>query len=119
MRKLKIYLDTSIINFFQADDAPSKKEFTIDFFKNYLIEYHVFISEIVLIEINETKDSLKKESLLNLLNKFDIKIYDKVNQNITELAEQYINSKIIPENKLNDAMQPLFLVNPMEVLYEK
>ena len=38
-KKLKIYLDTSIINFLFADDAPEKKEVTIDFFENYLDVY--------------------------------------------------------------------------------
>jgi len=31
MRKLKVYLDTTIINFLFADDAPEKKEVTEDF----------------------------------------------------------------------------------------
>ena len=35
-KKLKVYLDTSVINFLFADDAPEKKEVTIDFFENYL-----------------------------------------------------------------------------------
>jgi len=33
MIKSTIYLDTSVINFLFADDAPEKKEITMDFFK--------------------------------------------------------------------------------------
>lgn len=33
MKKLKVYLDTSIINFLFADDAPELKAATIDFLR--------------------------------------------------------------------------------------
>jgi len=36
MKKTTIYLDTSIINFLYADDAPEKMAITIDFFQNYV-----------------------------------------------------------------------------------
>ncbi len=36
MIKSTIYLDTSVINFLFADDAPEKKEITIDFFENFV-----------------------------------------------------------------------------------
>ena len=36
MNKLRIYLDTSIINFLFADDAPEKKEITVDYFDKYV-----------------------------------------------------------------------------------
>lgn len=35
MRKLKVYLDTSIISFLYADDAPDFQVVTQAFFKNY------------------------------------------------------------------------------------
>ncbi len=34
MKKLKVYLDTSVINFLFADDTPELKTATIDFFEN-------------------------------------------------------------------------------------
>ncbi|MFH1004843.1 MAG: hypothetical protein V1781_05045 [Bacteroidota bacterium] len=50
--KLKIYLDTSVPNFLFADDAPEKKDITIDFFENFIGKgkYHAFISEFVIAE---------------------------------------------------------------------
>ena len=39
MKKLKIYLDTSIISFLYADDAPEKQSITVEFFKKYLSVY--------------------------------------------------------------------------------
>ena len=34
MKKLKIYLDTSVINFLFADDVPEFRKITEDFFEN-------------------------------------------------------------------------------------
>ena len=79
MKKLKIYLDTSVINFLFADDSEEYKNITIDFFNNYLNEYEVYISEIVFLEINKTKDIDKKNKLLNAIKKYHIEIFDVIN----------------------------------------
>lgn len=66
MRKLKLYLDTSVWNFFFADDAPEKRAVTKDFFD--LVkqgQYEVFISEVVFKEIR--RQNLKKSNWGNLL----------------------------------------------------
>lgn len=38
MKKLKVYIDTSIISFLFAEDAPEYMRITRDFFENYLLE---------------------------------------------------------------------------------
>ena len=70
MRNLSGYLDTTVINFLFADDAPEYKKVTVDFFDNYISDYDVYISEIVFLEINKTADKKKKEKLLNTINKY-------------------------------------------------
>jgi predicted nucleic acid-binding protein len=109
-KKQKIYLDTSIINFLFADDAPEKKEITIEFFENYLNDYHVSISEIVITEINRTPNLEKRNALLETIKKYNIEIYDEVNDTINLLAKEYIKYKIIPENKFPDAQHIAFSV---------
>ena len=78
MRKSEIYLDTSVINFLFADDAPEKRDITIDLFENYIQNkvYDVYISPIVIDEINKTTDEKKKQKLLNVISFYDIKILD-------------------------------------------
>ena len=73
-RKLKIYLDTSVINFLFADDAPDLKKITIDFFDNYVDNYQAEISEIVLTEIGRTTNSIKKEQLFEAINYYKIPV---------------------------------------------
>ena len=50
MKKLKIYLDTSVINFLFADDVPEFKKITDDFFENYIKKekYLAYISDVVI-----------------------------------------------------------------------
>lgn len=108
MKKLSIYLDTSVINFLFADDAPEKRDVTIDLFENYIKKniYETYISPVVIDEINKFSDSKKKERLLNVIKKYKLKILDTaIYQNeIENISELYIKSKIIPLNKIEDAL---------------
>ena len=62
MKKLKMYLDTSIISFVYADDAPEKQSITLEFFEKYLSVYDVYISDLVVTEIENTQEtSLRKK----------------------------------------------------------
>jgi predicted nucleic acid-binding protein len=108
MKKLKIYLDTSIINFLFADDAADYQAVTIDFFQNYLYEYEVYISEIVYLEINKTGNSEKKKRLLDAVKRYELVVYDRVNDDIENLAEIYIKSGVIPPGKFEDALHIAF-----------
>jgi hypothetical protein len=49
MRKTKIYLDTSVISFLHAEDAPEFRAITEDFFANYVRQavYDVYVSGVV------------------------------------------------------------------------
>lgn len=67
MKKPQLYLETSVWNFYFADDAPEKKEITLIFFdKIKRGEYEIFISDIVVEEIGKADDN-KKKMLLNII----------------------------------------------------
>lgn len=52
MKRLQLYVETSVWNFYFADDAPEKKEITISFFEKVKQgEYEIFISDAVIEEI--------------------------------------------------------------------
>jgi len=108
MKKLKIYLDTSVINFLFADDAPEYKSVTEDFFQNFIHEYDVYISEIVYLEINKTDNTLKKNSLLKAVKQYNLKAYNIVNDEIENLAKLYVKSRVIPQAKYEDALHIAF-----------
>lgn len=73
MKKLKIYLDTSVINFLFANDSPEKQDITIEFFESRLESFDVFISEIVLFEIQKTPDPKKREILREAIIKYRLR----------------------------------------------
>ena len=62
MKKLKLYLDTSIFNFAFADDAPKEKEITLKFFSE-IGGYEAYISEVTIEEINRTPEEAKRKQL--------------------------------------------------------
>ena len=105
MRKTKVYLDTSVINFLFADDAPDFKNATVDFFMNYFSKYEVYISDIVLLEINKTKDTEIKQKLLDVIKTYYFEFLNsKDDKNVMFLSNLYIRECIIPKNKFEDAL---------------
>ena len=105
---IKIYLDTSVINFLFADDAPELKNITIELFDNYIQtnKYSTFISDFVLFEIEKTNNIEKREKLLNVIEKYRIEIISSNYQNeIMELANKYIENRVIPKKSETDAYQ--------------
>ncbi|MDX2302264.1 MAG: hypothetical protein NW226_05655 [Microscillaceae bacterium] len=101
-------MDTSVINFLFAEDAPEKQEVTIDFFDNYVQTnlYEVLVSSVVVDEINKTTDEIKRSELLGVVQKFSLgllPIEDKLSE-IEDLAFAYLDAKIIPAKKLEDAL---------------
>ena len=107
MAKTKIYLDTSVINFLFAEDAPEKKEITRDFFSNFVATgiYETFISDVVVQEINNTIDLNKRTKLLNSIDEYHMSFADMNNiSEIERLANLYIDKGIIPVSKVADAL---------------
>lgn len=105
MKKLKIYLDTSVINFLFADDTPDFKKITEDFFKEYFGRYDIFVSDIVLLEINKTENQEQKSRLLSVIDDYPFSILEIANNEaIGYLSELYIKEGVIPQKKKEDAL---------------
>ena len=98
---MKIYLETSVINFLFAEDAPEKKRITEEFF-SVIEEYEVFISDLVLLEIEQAPEQ-KKNLLLNIINKYKMRALESSDK-IENLAQIYVNEGIIPKKYINDAL---------------
>jgi rRNA-processing protein FCF1 len=123
VKKLKVYLDTSIINFMEADDAPEYKKVTEIFFENVVAheKIEVYISNVVIDEINDTNNEKTRDKLLGNIKKYpNIKMLTTNNENIEEiafLAENYITNGIIPNKKVADAFHIAYTtVFQMDVL---
>jgi len=109
-KKLKVYLDTSVINFLYSEQSLEKREITIEFFEKFLDFYDVYISEVVITEISKTKEESKKTKLFEAINKYNLLVYNKLNNSIADLAQIYLNKGIIPAKKIEDALHIAFCV---------
>ena len=103
MKKLSLYLETSVWNFIFADDAPEKRDITKEFFINIKQgQYEIFISQTVLNEIDRA-DERKKAQLMQLIKEHQPKELN-ITQEVIDLSKEYILQKIIPEEKVEDAI---------------
>lgn len=102
-----VYLDTSAINFLFADDAPEKKEITLDFFENYVKTgiYRTYWSDFVVDEINQTNDEKKRHRLLQVFEDYYIeRLAISLPEEVDNLAELYLQNGVLPTKKLYDAL---------------
>lgn len=105
MKKLRIYLDTSVINFLFAEDAPDFQRVTIDFFVRYSSQYDLFVSEIVLLEIGKTKDLAQRDRLLDVIRQYPIALLAfEPRDEIIALANAYRENGVIPLSQQEDAL---------------
>ena len=109
MAKPTVYLDTSVISFLYADDAPEKKEITVDFFDNFvkLSIYDAFITEYVVREILNTHDQADRNRLLNVIEDSPIRVLsidDFDEEEVKNLANEYLSSRILPSKNIYDAL---------------
>lgn len=107
MNKPSVYLDTSVINFLFADDAPERQEITTEFFANFvrLGLYDVCVSEYVVDEIQQTPDRTHRQRLLQALEDNYVTIHLVPDaREIGALAEHYLRTGILPPAKLYDAL---------------
>ena len=100
-RLLKLYLDTSVLNFVFAEDAPQEQEITKKLFHQAQLHksYQFYISGIVIREIEKAPVS-KREKLSALAD--DIIVLD-VTETVEPLARTYLNSGAMPTGAIEDA----------------
>lgn len=99
--KLKIYLDISVPNAYLDNKNLIRQEVTKDFWAR-LDKYKVFISDIVVEEIEATGDENKKTHLMDLTEEFE-KLSSK-EEEVETLTEEYIRREIIPVKHIEDAV---------------
>jgi rRNA-processing protein FCF1 len=110
MKKLKVYLDTSIINFLYVNYSPEYRKATEVFFNDVVGKNKIdtYISNIVIDEINKTDDKKRRNTLLGTFEKYaNIKNLIAENETIDEIAilsENYIKNGIIPQKKVADSL---------------
>jgi len=116
MRKLKLYLDTSVISHLQAPDTPEKMAETQMFWDILKTgKYDVVISDVVIEEIErcrEPKRTFMDEKVTDI-NPF----IATPNQEAENLAVEYVNKKVLSQKSFDDCMHiALSVINRCDYL---
>ena len=103
MKKLKIYLDSSVISYLDAPDTPDKMADTKLFWKDLMRgKYDVFLSPVVVSEIERTREP-KLSFMLEQLKALDFKLLAPSGE-VTALAEEYLRRGVLTPKSLDDCM---------------
>ena len=101
MKKESLYLDTSVPSAYYDKRAKERKDATIKFWKEVLPHYQVYVSEITVKELDDTKDENLRKRLRRLITGFKIL---KSNKKIKDLARVYIERGVFSERYVDDAL---------------
>jgi predicted nucleic acid-binding protein len=102
MKKLKVYLDTSVISHLDAPDMPSNMEDTLKLWQDFIDDkYTIAISDLVMTEVSRCPDP-KRTFLYSKLAKVK---FEEVKQNTDSdvLAKLYFKEGGFPPRSVNDA----------------
>ncbi len=101
MKKKGIYLDTSVISALFDSRTPERQNLTKVFWDQAIYNYNIYISEIVVDELNDVSDKSLRQELLDTVASFKVL---NVSQEIIELANEYVSRSIIPQKHKVDAV---------------
>ncbi len=101
MKKLRLYLDTSIVSAYFDKRKPTRQLMTQKWFQNDLKDFLAFISTLVIEEINAHPDEEAKNKMLSLINSHSIQVLE-INNDILKIAAAY-RKNVIPD-ETNDSI---------------
>lgn len=116
MKRLKLYIDTSVLNFLLTTDDIEKTEITRELFD--LIDrgdYDAYISDVVVEEIDRAPEP-KRTQLVDIVKRHDFTMLEADFES-EDLTQKYTQEGTIPERFINDARHiAIAVVNNMDVL---
>ena len=103
MKKLKIYLDTSVISHLDAPDVPEKEADTKRLWQKIKAgEFMAYISAVVIVEIDNCHEP-KRSFLRREIQTTPHTVLRKTDE-VASLADQYIAAKILRPKDYNDCL---------------
>jgi predicted nucleic acid-binding protein len=101
MKKLKIYLDTSVISYLDQQDAPKPMAETHKLWDKIKAgEFDVVISNLVVGEINRCEDS-KRDTLFGYLAEIQY-VAITVDDRVLEIAGRFVDLGVLKQKNFND-----------------
>src|SRR3989339_24974 len=101
MKRESIYLDTSVISALYDDRVKERQEETKRFFKETILRYDIYVSNLTVSELDQTIDPVKKKEFKDFVKKFNLL---KQNKEAESLAKDYIDKKVLSKSSYEDAL---------------
>lgn len=98
-RKIRLYLDTSVISALFDERNPERKSLTESFFRE-AENFEVYISAITVAEVERTPDLEFRSKMREAISRFHI---IPLTDDVEWLAKQYVRYGAIPEGYPEDA----------------
>lgn len=98
-KKVKVYLDTSVISALFDERNPERKSLTQDFF-NQVEDFEPYLSEITIVEIERTPDKELGNKMKEVALRF---LVLSLTDEVEWLAKEYIRYGAVPESYPEDA----------------
>ena len=99
--KIKVYLDTSVISYLDQQDAPAEMALTQQVWEKIKSgKYDVYISDVVLRELNDCKEE-KRNKLLNYLKEIQFQTVE-ITDKTMKLAEKFIDFGVLKKKSFDD-----------------
>jgi len=108
MRTLRLYLETTIWNFLATEREEKNHGPVTELYREISLKrYKMYISSLVIVEIERTKEEKRRNMLKNLIEEYKPELLEDIPE-IGELANKYLSAKIIPEKYRADALHIAF-----------
>lgn len=101
MRKLKVYLDTSVISYLDQEDAPDRMKETHKLWDDFINgKYEVCLSQLTLGEVGKCEEP-KRSTLYDYISDID---YTKleITAEVLELSQKIIDMGILKAKSFDD-----------------
>lgn len=100
-RKLKVYLDTSVISYLKQNDAPEKTGITLNLWEKFKIDvYDIYLSDVTITEINKCNKE-KLDFCNRKLSEIRFKNLE-VTDEVFDLVNEIIATGILTEKSIED-----------------
>lgn len=112
-KKIEVYLDTSVISALFDETNPERQFLTQLFFEN-IESFDAYVSEVVLAEVDDTRDMQLREMLGEAAISYKLLPIDEESR---ALADEYVKYGAIPSDYPEDALHiSIATVNGMDYL---
>ena len=109
MRKLRIYLDTSVISHLFADDTPDKMADTNKLWEDFKDnKYEIFISTVTVEEIKRCSEP-KRSKMVEKLDEIDFRVLEEKDE-VNSLSDEYTNNGVLTKKSIDDCTHIAFAV---------